>query len=200
GDRPSIDVAQLLETLEERPEPVLPHRTGIQREEAEPRYSSYRLRGRTRHRADRGQTEEQRDDTQHPALFLASQRGWRPRRHRYQARRSGVPRQQDGRRFHATCRPGSQCAMLRQGGRPMTVDRSHVASDSRELARLRALVGRLSDADLARPLEAGWTVAAVLAHVAFWDQRAFILLEGWRKSGLAAVPHAIDEADVDWIN
>ena len=82
----------------------------------------------------------------------------------------------------------------------MNVDRSYVASNNRELARLRALVGRLSDADLARPLEAGWTVAAVLAHVAFWDQRAFILLEGWRKAGLAAVPHAIDEADVDWIN
>ena len=82
----------------------------------------------------------------------------------------------------------------------MTVDRSYVASNNRELARLRALVGRLSDADLARPLEAGWTVAAVLAHVAFWDQRALILLEGWRKAGLAAVPHAISEADVDWIN
>ena len=82
----------------------------------------------------------------------------------------------------------------------MTADRNFVTQNSTERARLASLVARLSDADLARPLAAGWTVAAVLAHVAFWDQRALILLERWRKAGLAAVPRAIDEADVDWIN
>ena len=82
----------------------------------------------------------------------------------------------------------------------MTADRSFVTQNATERARLAALVARLSDADLARPMEAGWTVAAVLAHVAFWDQRALVLLERWRTSGLAAVPRAIDEADVDWIN
>ena len=82
----------------------------------------------------------------------------------------------------------------------MDIDRGFVGENTKERTRLKALVARLSDADLARPLEAGWTVAAVLAHVAFWDQRALVLLERWRQAGLAAVPRAIDEADVDWIN
>jgi len=79
-------------------------------------------------------------------------------------------------------------------------DRDFVTQNKTERTRLAALVGRLSDADLARPLEAGWTVAAVLAHVAFWDQRALILLQQWQKAGLAAVPHGLNEADTDWIN
>lgn len=81
----------------------------------------------------------------------------------------------------------------------MTADRTFVARNDTERARLRALVARLSDADLARPMPGGWTVAAVLAHLAFWDQRILVLLERWERSP-SAVPRAINEADVDWIN
>ena len=80
----------------------------------------------------------------------------------------------------------------------MTVDRDFVALNSTERARLTALVARLSDRDLARPLAAEWTVAAVLAHLAFWDQRALVLLERWEQT--AAMPPHVNEADVDWIN
>ena len=61
----------------------------------------------------------------------------------------------------------------------MPVDRSILADNDAERARLRALVGRLGDTDLARPLDAGWTVAGVLAHLAFWDQRIIVLLDEW---------------------
>lgn len=77
---------------------------------------------------------------------------------------------------------------------------SYVTENNHERARLRALVDRLSDAELARSLEAGWTVGAVLAHLAFWDQRALVLLERWEKEGARAMPRSIDTADVDWIN
>src|SRR5262249_61752566 len=77
---------------------------------------------------------------------------------------------------------------------------SHVTENNHARARLRALVDRLSDGDLARPLEAGWTVGAVLAHLAFWDQRALLLIERWEKEGPHAVPRSIDGKDVDWIN
>jgi hypothetical protein len=80
----------------------------------------------------------------------------------------------------------------------MTVDRSHVADNDTERARLVAFVAGRSDADLARAMPAGWTVAAVLAHLAFWDQRALVLLEQWDKTG--RVPPANDGVDVDWIN
>ena len=49
----------------------------------------------------------------------------------------------------------------------MSVDRSHDEETDAERERLRALVTRLSDVELSRPMPGGWTVAAVLAHVGF---------------------------------
>ena len=79
----------------------------------------------------------------------------------------------------------------------MSPDRSYVARNNAERARLKALVSRASDADLAKPMPAGWTVAAVLGHLAFWDQRIVTLIEAW-ESGAALPP--IHGEDVDWIN
>lgn len=81
----------------------------------------------------------------------------------------------------------------------MSVDRTYIARNDTERARLRALVALLSDTDLARPMPAGWTVAGVLAHLAFWDQRALALLERDPPSMSAAAPGLRDE-DIDWIN
>jgi len=80
----------------------------------------------------------------------------------------------------------------------MAIDRSFVAQNDAERARLEKLVGRLNDGDLQRPMAAGWTVASVLAHLAFWDQRTFILLDRWQKEGVTPSAHAEDS--VDWIN
>jgi hypothetical protein len=79
----------------------------------------------------------------------------------------------------------------------VAVDRSYVNENAAELRRLRALVERLSDADLARPTPGGWTVAASLAHVAFWDQRILFWLDRWETG---QTPRPLDQADVDWIN
>src|SRR5216683_497109 len=80
----------------------------------------------------------------------------------------------------------------------MSVDRSYVARNDTERARLKALVAKASDADLARPMPAGWTVAGVLGHLAFWDQRILELLHQWETKGI--VPRLEVEGDVDWIN
>jgi hypothetical protein len=37
----------------------------------------------------------------------------------------------------------------------------------------------MSHEDLNRALSDGWTVAALLAHLAFWDYRALVLLDKW---------------------
>jgi len=79
----------------------------------------------------------------------------------------------------------------------MATDRSHIAENDRERRRLEALVDRLDDAALSRPMPAGWTVAAVLAHLAFWDQRAVILIEMLARG--AKAPTEL-QSDVDWIN
>jgi len=82
----------------------------------------------------------------------------------------------------------------------MRIDRSYVAENDAERERLRALVRRLSDGDLARPMDAGWTVASVLAHVALWDQRVVVLLDDWERRGPSWTPPLEDARDVDWVN
>lgn len=82
----------------------------------------------------------------------------------------------------------------------MAVDRSYIARNDAQRRRLRALVDRLTDDDLRRPVAAGWTVAATLAHLAFWDQRALVLLEAWKGKPSAAVPGDFDDTIIDWIN
>ena len=79
----------------------------------------------------------------------------------------------------------------------MTANRSYIAENDRERHRLEALVGKLDDAALARTMPAGWTVAAVLAHLAFWDQRIIVFIEMLKRG--AAVP-VENQEDVDWIN
>lgn len=56
--------------------------------------------------------------------------------------------------------------------------------------RLEVFVRDLSDQDLARTNAHGWTVAALLAHIAFWDQRVLVLLHRWKENG-------VDESPVD---
>jgi hypothetical protein len=58
--------------------------------------------------------------------------------------------------------------------------------------RLRRLVERLSDDDLMRVLPSGWTIADTLAHLAFYDRRAQILLERFAQEGVFASPYDYD--------
>ena len=56
-------------------------------------------------------------------------------------------------------------------------------------------MARLNDDELATPMADGWTLAAVLAHLTFWDRRAVLLVERWQRGGVCASP-----ADIDAIN
>ena len=80
----------------------------------------------------------------------------------------------------------------------MSIDRSYVAENDRERARMQAFVGRLSDDDLRRRANDDWTVAAVLAHIAYWDQRA-LWLAGKIERG-EPFEDAEAEPDSDWVN
>jgi hypothetical protein len=82
----------------------------------------------------------------------------------------------------------------------MAVDRSFVKHNKAALDRLKAFVDSASDADLARPLPAGWTIAGVLAHLAYWDQRIVLLMDQWGADGRGTPPVDIHEAALDWVN
>jgi hypothetical protein len=75
------------------------------------------------------------------------------------------------------------------------VDRSFVERNAAATHRLASLVAELRDADLALSVDREWTIAAVLAHLTFWDQRALVLLERWEGVGVAPSP-----IDVDAVN
>jgi hypothetical protein len=79
----------------------------------------------------------------------------------------------------------------------MAADRSYIAENDRERRRLEALVDQLDDAALSRTMPAGWTIAGVLAHLAFWDQRIATFIEMLERG--AKVPTE-NPADVEWIN
>lgn len=56
----------------------------------------------------------------------------------------------------------------------------------------KELLSTLSDEALLTPMPAGWTVSAVLVHLAFWDLRALNLLRKWRNEGIYFSPMDID--------
>ncbi len=72
---------------------------------------------------------------------------------------------------------------------------SHPNQESRQ--RLGALLATLSDGELRRANADGWTVSALLGHLACWDQRHLYLLRRWQESGVDDSPvdaHAINES------
>lgn len=76
------------------------------------------------------------------------------------------------------------------------MSRSFIEENAQQRERLRTLLTRLSNPDLARALYGDWTVAGVLAHMAFWDYRALVLMRRWKQTGVKE-PSAMD---VDAIN
>ena len=79
----------------------------------------------------------------------------------------------------------------------MAADRAYIAENDRERRRLEDLVDKLDDAALSRPMPAGWTVAGVLAHLAFWDQRILTFIDLLKRG--VKIP-AEDPIAVEWIN
>ena len=68
----------------------------------------------------------------------------------------------------------------------MTFPYSEQNAESRR--RLEALTQKLTEADLARSTDYGWTVAALLAHLAFWDHRMIVILRRWLEEGFDPSP------------
>lgn len=79
------------------------------------------------------------------------------------------------------------------------MDRPYVEENRRQLERMRALVERLSDRQLATPVNEHWTVAGVLGHIAFWDARALALADKLER-GIPFTASDDEPEDVDWIN
>jgi Mycothiol maleylpyruvate isomerase N-terminal domain len=76
-------------------------------------------------------------------------------------------------------------------------DRWYIQVNDRERARLRAFVEGLDDESLAAPANEYWTVAGVLGHLAYWDNRVLVLA-GKIDRGEPWVPSDA-EPEGDWL-
>jgi hypothetical protein len=72
------------------------------------------------------------------------------------------------------------------------MDKTFAIENARELERLKSVATRLTDAQLRQSIDDRWTIAVVLAHLAFWDQRSLCLMRKWKSSGVAPSPIDVD--------
>ena len=78
-------------------------------------------------------------------------------------------------------------------------DTSYVFQNKEQLERMRALIARLSDKELAGPANPEWTVAATLLHIAYWDERAQ-WLAGKIERGEPYETWESEPEDAAWLN
>ncbi len=71
----------------------------------------------------------------------------------------------------------------------------YVEANAVQRKRLAELAAGLTEADLQREVGRGWSVAAKLAHLAYWDQFALALVRQWQRDGVHS-----RSSDVDAIN
>ncbi len=57
-----------------------------------------------------------------------------------------------------------------------------IARNDANRERLKTLCRRLYEVDLLRPAGDGWTVAAKLAHFAFWDRQVLFMIEAFERT------------------
>lgn len=70
----------------------------------------------------------------------------------------------------------------------MSIDRSFDDLNRASTERIRALAARLTDQELQTPVGQHWTVAIVMAHLAFWDRRVLYVLDMTERDGKLFVP------------
>jgi hypothetical protein len=74
-----------------------------------------------------------------------------------------------------------------------------VAVNDEQRERLAEIVGRLTSDDHAREVMPGWTIGALLAHVAFWDR---LVIERWTRAIADGdtIPVSLSDVLTDLIN
>ena len=70
----------------------------------------------------------------------------------------------------------------------MSLDPAFIELNQASTDRMRALVERLSDAQLQHPVGGHWTVSIALAHIAFWERRALQALDLTERDGAVNWP------------
>jgi len=79
------------------------------------------------------------------------------------------------------------------------MEQNYITANKKERERLRKMVQGMTDEELKLVIyKEGWTIAVVLAHLAFWDRRRLVLMRKWQKQGVS--PSPMNDEMVDIIN
>jgi hypothetical protein len=70
----------------------------------------------------------------------------------------------------------------------MSIDRHFVELNRASTDRMRGIAERLTDEELLTPVGQHWTVAIVMAHLAFWDRRVLWVLDMTQREGKLTTP------------
>jgi hypothetical protein len=70
----------------------------------------------------------------------------------------------------------------------MPLDQLYVERNRASTNRIREMAARLSDEELRRPVGEHWTVAIVMAHIAFWDRRVSYVLDMTERDQKLFIP------------
>lgn len=65
---------------------------------------------------------------------------------------------------------------------------NQISNNSDSLNRLRRFAAAVTLDELRREVGAGWSVASILLHMAFWDRRASLLIARWMEDGVQDSP------------
>ncbi len=68
----------------------------------------------------------------------------------------------------------------------MPVSAAFAESNRSQTERLRKIVGQLDAGKYALRLSNGWTIAGILAHLAFWDRQRLGLMQRWSAGKTAS--------------
>ena len=68
------------------------------------------------------------------------------------------------------------------------MDRSFIELNRASTKRIREMAARLSDEELRHPVGEHWTVAIVMAHLAWWDRRVMYVLDMTERDGKLFIP------------
>jgi ribosome recycling factor len=73
------------------------------------------------------------------------------------------------------------------------MERKWIVENNRERARLKKLVNEITDKELGLVIyKEGWTIAVMLGHLAFWDERRRVMLKIWKQKGVSQSPYIED--------
>ncbi|MGD0779465.1 MAG: DinB family protein [Dehalococcoidales bacterium] len=73
------------------------------------------------------------------------------------------------------------------------MDRAYIVENNESRERLIKLVNEITDKELELVIyKEGWTIAVMLGHLAFWDERRRVMLKIWKEKGVSPIPYILD--------